>query len=393
MPEDKNIPQIPKPPSISNNPPQVPKPPSPPEVGVGKVPIPPKTTNIGATPVKPLSGEIPQQSSVSIPQFASSVEQRLWEAEQAKRQMEIQLQELQRMLLEEREKLMMQTIKTKEEEALAAKVEESIRDIQERLRREKREQELLEEKEKLLKQIKELEDRLAKERETWIETLKTQLSQRDLQEQQIEQQYLLKIRDLETRWQEEKTKFQMVLRAKDEEINKIKNEYKILEDKLKADVERQISEYKFQYKSFESEIKHLKDIIEQKDKEIIALKSQISTVMSENNILREKNSYEIKKREEEISRLQNLINNIKIEMNVLKKDKEEKEKEFFILKTQLGMLQARHKVEVDKIIQQKNLEIKSKEQILENLQKDIQQKEQIVGELRKELLQKKINKK
>jgi len=56
MPEDKNIPQIPKPPSISNNPPQVPKPPSPPGVGVGKVPIPPKTTNIGATPVKPLSG-------------------------------------------------------------------------------------------------------------------------------------------------------------------------------------------------------------------------------------------------------------------------------------------------------------------------------------------------
>jgi len=333
MAEEKNIPKIPKPPLPQNKPTSniPPKPPS----GSIRPNVPLKPQPYVEKPVS--GGNIPgtvfSQPAVQPPQFSSSIEQRLWEAEQAKRQMEQQLVELQRMLLEEREKLMMQTIKTKEEETLATKVEESIRDIQERLRKEKREQELLEEKEKLLKQIKELEERLAKERETWVETLKTQLSQRDVQEQQIEQQYLSKIHDLETRWQEEKYKFQTMLKKKEDEVARIKNEYKVLEDKLKADLEKQISEYKFQYKTFENEIKHLKEIIEQKDKEILSVKTQLSTVESEAAISKERLEFEIKKRDEQISKLQNFVENLRTDLRVIKETKEQREKEFFYVKS------------------------------------------------------------
>lgn len=97
--DEINKPQIPKPPLPSNKP-------SGPKLPVGndkQVNLPFKKTT--QPQISTPSRSISSSSSTTPPQFSSSIEQRLWEAEQAKRQMEIQLQELQRMLLEERKNL------------------------------------------------------------------------------------------------------------------------------------------------------------------------------------------------------------------------------------------------------------------------------------------------
>jgi len=74
------------------------------------------------------------------------------------------LDELGKQLKEEHEKVLMQNLRAKEEEALSSRVEQQIREMQEKLRREKHEQELLESRSKAENQLKDLERRLAEER-------------------------------------------------------------------------------------------------------------------------------------------------------------------------------------------------------------------------------------
>ena len=57
--------------------------------------------------------------------------------------LELQLAEIGKQLKEEHEKVILQNLKAKEEEALSSRVEQQIREMQEKLRRDKHEQEIL----------------------------------------------------------------------------------------------------------------------------------------------------------------------------------------------------------------------------------------------------------
>src|SRR5205085_2119576 len=110
------------------------------------------------------------------------------------------ISDLEKKLLEEREKVLLASLRTKEEEAVSAKVETSIKEIQDKLRREKREQELEDARRKAEARVAEMERRLGEEREAWVSTLKNQLGQRDQVTQEMETHFSARLKDLEFRW-------------------------------------------------------------------------------------------------------------------------------------------------------------------------------------------------
>ena len=137
--------------------------------------------------------------------------------------MEGRIAELEKKLMEEREKVLLASLRSKEEEAVSAKVETSIKEIQDKLRREKREQELDENKRKAETRALELERRMAEEREAWVShALKTQLSQRDQATQEMEGHFSTRLKDLEYRWAQEKTTLENAIREKEGELARVR---------------------------------------------------------------------------------------------------------------------------------------------------------------------------
>ena len=61
------------------------------------------------------------------------------EAETAQTELQKKVADLEKRLMEEREKVLLASLRSKEEEAVSAKVETSIKEIQDKLRREKKE--------------------------------------------------------------------------------------------------------------------------------------------------------------------------------------------------------------------------------------------------------------
>ena len=132
-----------------------------------------------------------------------------------KRRFEGQLSELGKQLKEEHEKVLIQNLRSKEEEALSSKVEQQIREMQDKLRREKHEQEIVESRNKAEGQLKDLERRLADERESWMAALKNQLKERELIEQDVEHNLSRKLRGIRTaRFQDEKIQWTGLFRQK-----------------------------------------------------------------------------------------------------------------------------------------------------------------------------------
>ncbi|OGR50025.1 MAG: hypothetical protein A2X37_00975 [Elusimicrobia bacterium GWA2_66_18] len=154
--------------------------------------------------------------------------------EKVKDEYEKRMSQLERRLQDEREKTLVNQIKSQEEQVTAAKVEVSLKELQDRLRRDRRDQDQEEAKAKLEKRAEELETRLAQERETWVVTLKNQLAAREGQDKEVEVHFAMRIQEMERRWLEEKANWQRVAMAKDEEIRTLRS----LAEKLKgADTE------------------------------------------------------------------------------------------------------------------------------------------------------------
>jgi chromosome segregation ATPase len=155
-------------------------------------------------------------------------------ADRVKDEYEKKLADLEKKLQEEREKLLVNQLKSREEEATAAKVEISLKELQDRMRRDRREQEAEESRSKLEKRASELESRLAQERETWVTTLKNQLGAREMQEKEVESHFATRLQEMERRWLEEKANWQRIAMGKDDEIRTLRS----LAEKLKgADTE------------------------------------------------------------------------------------------------------------------------------------------------------------
>jgi hypothetical protein len=154
--------------------------------------------------------------------------------DKVKDEYEKKLNDLSKRLQEEREKLLVTQLRSQEEQATSAKVEISLKELQDRLRRDRRDQEQEESKLKLEKKAQELESRLAQERETWVATLKNQLGARESQEKEVENHFAMRLQEMERRWLEEKANWQKIAMGKDDEIRTLRS----LAEKLKgADTE------------------------------------------------------------------------------------------------------------------------------------------------------------
>ena len=128
--------------------------------------------------------------------------------------------ELETKLQHEREKVLRMSLKSQEEKTVAARVENSIQEIQERLRRQKRDADQEEGRLKLEGKIQELENRLVQERETWVTTLKGQVNKNESEDKELESHFTMRIQEMERRWLEEKAHWTRLTNAKDEELRK-----------------------------------------------------------------------------------------------------------------------------------------------------------------------------
>lgn len=332
------------------------RPPLPSAGGVAKPFIAPASLR----PVAPAPA-MPGRPAAAAPSNASSSE-----LDEMRRQMETQINTLNQQLQEEKEKLLLQTVRAKEEEAMAAKVEDSLKDIQDRLRREKREQELQEALNKAEAQVKETEQRMAAERQTWVETLRTQMGQRDSQDRELENGFELKLKELERRWHEEKLGWSQALRSREEELARLRKELESAVAAERTEAEKRISQIESEKESLKRELKELagvrqeekeiiNDKLESRDKEFLSLKAQQAMVVTQ-----------MRQEKEKGEQMRQLLEKMRAEKMNIAGQVEAKEKEYFLLKTQFALYQTRSKSEQEKIL--KELVIYK-----EQMQKDRQQ--------------------
>jgi len=132
---DEKKPKIPPPPLR----PPMAKPPQ--ASGPAKAAFPQVASRPQGVPVRPPApaAKAPQVQTPAAKYSSAANSSASSEVDEIRKQMESQIMGLQNQLQEEKEKLLMQTVRAKEEEAMAAKVEESLKDIQDRVRREPRE--------------------------------------------------------------------------------------------------------------------------------------------------------------------------------------------------------------------------------------------------------------
>lgn len=215
---------------------KMPTPPSFPGASGGSLPPMPGAGG-GPAPMPPAGGRpgLPALGAPAAPQFPSMAPPPpAGPADAARLEFEKKMAELEKRLQEEREKALTLQLRSQEEKVTAAKVEESLKELQDKMRRDRRDQENEEVKLKLEKRINELEQRLAQERETWVTTLKGQMASREAQEKEVEGHFAMRVQEMERRWLEEKASWQKIAMGKDEEIRTLRS----LAEKLKgADME------------------------------------------------------------------------------------------------------------------------------------------------------------
>ena len=200
---------------------------------------------------------------------------------------------LEKRLQDEREKVLLASLKSKEESEIASRVELSIKDVQDKLRRDRRESEMEEGRLKMEARVQELEARLAQERETWVHTLKTQMGQRELQDRDMEGQFTQRIQEIERRWLEEKAHWQRLVHAKDDELRQAKG----VAEHLKA-VDLDFQKLSIEKKGLEEKVSQLSQANAQmqvqsatgveKEREAYRLRAEYERSQSEAHSLRER---------------------------------------------------------------------------------------------------------
>ncbi|MBI4051364.1 MAG: hypothetical protein HY400_02545, partial [Elusimicrobia bacterium] len=284
MADEKKDPEFPKPPK----PPLTP--PLPPALGKGVPPLPmqklPPMQGGGVPPVKSTG---PAAAGPAVPQE----DLRIRDSEEKRKEMERKVLEMEKKLQEEREKVLLANLRSQEEAALSSKVEVSLKEIQEKLRRDRREQEMEEARARLEGRVKELEQKLAQERETWVHTLKGSMRQKEVQDREVETHFTARIQELERRWLEEKAQWQKAFLSKEEEIRTLK----VTLEKMKG-LESDILRLNMEKQNWEKDVSGLRSRLEETQKGKSELEAQV-------------------------------------------RGAQEKEKEFFELKSQLALLKSR----------------------------------------------------
>lgn len=273
-----------------------------------------------------------------------------------KDKLEKKIEEMEKVLSQEKEKALLATLKSQQDEVLSSKVEASLKDIQDKLRRDKHEQEVQEERLSLKAKIKELETRLVQERETWMQTLKGQIQEREVQSKDVEGHFVYRLQEMERRWLEEKAQWQRTLMQKEDEVRSLKyngEKLREVEDEFRrASIEKEmlnkeLSRLKDDLARIEREKAVERSAVESYIRNIPEKEREIADLRAENATLRareEKSALEFKHQEErflmEIDKLQREIGRLQAEIGNMS-DKKNAEKE-----AALKEAAARHELEL-----------------------------------------------
>jgi len=298
-PLHKKIPP-PPPPGSAKTPSKMPPPPPPgvklPPKGeivspTGRPPILPQR-NQGSTPRPPGIPPGSHLSSRDLEDKLRKMEDQTQEMEESKKKLERTLIEMEQKLKEEKEKALYQAIKAREEESLSLKMEQSLKEMQDKSRLARREQELDESRLRAEEKVKELERRLNEERETWVINLKKQMEMRDSDTQEVESQIESRFREIERRWFEEKAALTQGLKAKEDELIQIRAESAESQTIVRRAQEesshiielakkKMEGEMEVKREEFDREKRYLKDKLDAREREQISLKAHLSMVDSQ----------------------------------------------------------------------------------------------------------------
>ncbi|MDO8802829.1 MAG: hypothetical protein Q7R35_00215 [Elusimicrobiota bacterium] len=267
-----------------------------------------------------------------------------------KDKLEKKITDMEKLLSQEKEKALLATLKNQQDEALSSRVESSLKDIQEKMRRDRRDHEVEEERLALKGKIKEMEMRLSQERETWMQTLKNQMSERETQGRDVEGHFINRLQEMERRWLDEKAQWQKEISSREETIRSLKS----ASEKLR-DLEDEFRKLSLEKSMTEREASKLRDEVARAEREKASIESyikmipekerEIGELRSENTALRgreemtsamqrgreeairleaihrdERNNIELEKFQREIGRLQSEIGSLSDRKNVEKNE-------------------------------------------------------------------------
>lgn len=317
MADEKKIPKMPPLPPGMLKPGLPPTPPGgkPSLPGMPAMPSLPPMQQAGF-PALPQGGFQPQYQQSAAPQPPAKDDAGERRLQEERDRLEKKIGDMEKLLSQEKEKALLATLKNQQDEALSSRVESSLKDIQDKMRRDRRDHEVEEERLTLKSKIKELETRLSQERETWMTTLKNQMSEREVQGRDVEGHFVYRLQEMERRWLDEKAQWQKEISAREELIRSLKSS----SEKLR-DVEDEYRKVSLEKSMAEREISKLRDDLARSDREKASVETylkmmpekerEISDVRSENALLRsreETSRMEAKHRDEknvaEIGRLQ-----------------------------------------------------------------------------------------
>ena len=258
-------------------------PPKPPMMGKPGLPL------GGSPPVPPTASTMPAPVPPAPPRAVDKIQ----DPSAVKEEYERKLGELEKRLMEEREKVLLANLKREEEASTSARVEVSLKELQDKLRRDRRESEQEESRLKLEAKIAEAESRLVQERETWVATLKSQMASRETEDKQIESHFAVRLQELERRWLEEKAQWQKLSMSKDEELRTLRT----LAEKLRG-VDGELQRVVGEKRSLEGRVSELTaersdnlvkvQTAQEREKEAIQLRADLSIARREHSILQER---------------------------------------------------------------------------------------------------------
>ncbi|MFH1283144.1 MAG: hypothetical protein ABII27_05720 [bacterium] len=236
---------------------------------------------------------------VELARRINDMERKSDEISESKNMLENQIKDLEEKLQQEKEKVLLASLRSKEEAALATKVEIALKEMQERLRRDRQTQELDDSRRKAEERIKELEQKLVEERETWMQTLKDQLGQKDMHDNDIEDYLAQRVGELEEQWQEEKEAILYQLKEKEELLIKQQQEYLLKEEQLKKHYESEMHQLNIKSNKQNDELQNgIKQLIDEKqkiaiqleedEKALINVRAQISLIQSQSRLEKDK---------------------------------------------------------------------------------------------------------
>jgi len=276
-----------------------------------------------------------------------------------KDKLEKKIAEMEKVVSQEKEKALLAALKNQQDEALSSRVESSLKDIQEKLRRDRHEQEVQEERMALKAKVKELEARLVSERETWMQTLKTQMQERETQSKDVEGHFIYRLQEMERRWLDEKAQWQKEIALKEDEARALKHgaeRQKELEDELRRSALEKEMQAKETSKLREeiAKLERDKASVESYIKNMPEREREFSDLKVENAVLRAR---EEKARDE-----------IKLAEERFRRDAEAMQKEIGRLQSDIGTLSDRKNAEKDEEIRKAQArhqaEIQEKEKTL-----------------------------